>query len=123
MRLRFRREIYSLDSVMRAAYSFTDRVYVHLDADDKEYIVELSEKPGCQLPTAGDFDNELLGQQIRLSVFEQTKHLRELLYARALATSMVELPVSSTENLRCTGDSEQEVLVDWFEKHESSSIE
>ena len=40
--LKYNRELYSKIALIKAAYNFTDRAYVHLDADEKYYYVSLN---------------------------------------------------------------------------------
>ena len=42
--LKYNRELYSKIALIKAAYNFTDRAYVHLDADEKYYYVSLNAK-------------------------------------------------------------------------------
>lgn len=35
----FSRDLYSKIALLKAAYNFTDKAYVHLDADEKSYYV------------------------------------------------------------------------------------
>ena len=42
--LKFNKELYSKTALIKAAYNFTDKAYVHLDADDQNYYVSLSAK-------------------------------------------------------------------------------
>ena len=48
--LRYKREIYPKTALLKAAYSFTDSVYVHLDSDDEYYYVSLIPKEGYPVP-------------------------------------------------------------------------
>ena len=62
-----------------------------------------------------EFTNEMLAQSVRHEVYLQTKNIRELMLARALATSVVTEP----EVLQESGEfpdqySEDEILKDWF---------
>ena len=65
-----------------------------------------------------EFINEMLTQSVRHEVYQQTKNIRELLLARAMATSVVvdEELVDDSE----TDDafSENDILKDWFAANE-----
>lgn len=39
---RFRKELYSKVALIKAAYNFTDDAYIHLDADDNYFMLQLS---------------------------------------------------------------------------------
>lgn len=79
-------DIYPLDVVMAAGYSFIDRFYVLIDKESESKVkVSLSAKPGqAAEPAAGEFLNELLGQALRREVGKKHEKVRELLLARAL---------------------------------------
>lgn len=46
--LKYNRELYSKTALIKAAYNFTDKAYLHLDADEKYYYVSISEKQEVQ---------------------------------------------------------------------------
>ena len=83
--MKFSKELNSKTALIKAAYNFTDSAYVHLDADEQYYYVELEPKSGSDKIDEHDFVNEMLAQSVRHEIFQQTKHIRELLYARAVA--------------------------------------
>lgn len=117
--LKFRKELYSKIALIKAAYNFSDSAYVHLDADENYYYVTVeAKKSGCEL-TENDFVNEMLTQSVRHEVYQQTKNIRKLLLARAMATSVIaDKDTIDDEN----EDSyiESDVLKDWFEENENS---
>lgn len=114
-KLKFNKELYSKTALIKAAYNFTDKAYVHLDSDDKYYYVTLDMKEsGKEEISEHEFENEMLAQSVRHEIYNQTKNIRELLLARAMATSVVmdqdaleEIPENDTF---C----EDEILKDWF---------
>ena len=114
-KLKFKKELYSKTALIKAAYNFTDKAYVHLDSDDKYYYVTLDMKEsGKEEISEHEFENEMLAQSVRHEIYNQTKNIRELLLARAMATSVVmgqdaleEIPENDTF---C----EDEILKDWF---------
>ena len=89
-------------------------MYIHLDADEKDYFVELSKKDGSQRDQLYlDFENELIAQENRLIVAEKTKTIREIIVARSLSSTMVNtasVDQSSTEDFNA-----EDILHDWFE--------
>ena len=117
---RFCKDLYSKSALIKAAYNFTDRAYMHLDSDEKYYTVRVELKSEENQVTEKDFINELLTQSVRHEVYLQTRNIRELLLARALATSVV---VENTPDLAVLDEpeifSEDEILKDWFENHDS----
>lgn len=85
---RLKKELYSKIALIKTAYNFTDKAYIHLDADKDYYIVTLKSKKGCDIKE-DEFVNEMLEQSVRHEVYIQTKNIRELILARALASSVV----------------------------------
>ena len=47
MVFRFNKDIYPLAVLLKAAYTFTERAYVHLDEKDGYYTADLEPKAGC----------------------------------------------------------------------------
>lgn len=120
--MKFRRELYSKTALMKASYNFTDKAYVHLDADDGYYYVEIEPKdPDFKIDEL-DFTNEMLAQAVRHEVYRQTRNIRELLLARAMATSVIIDEELADENEESGVFAEDEILRDWFagdEGHEN----
>ena len=118
-RLKFNKELYSKISLIKAAYNYTDRAYLHLDADETYYYVNLESKPGEEEISEQEFTNEMLTQSIRHEVYSQTKNIRELLLARAMATSVVlKDEQSKVPDISDAEYSEDEILKDWFADHD-----
>lgn len=114
MRFTYKKELYPKAALIKAAYHFTDAAYLHLDADETYYIVTIEAKEGHNLDSR-DFENEILAQIARYEVFQQTKDIREISLARALASSVVDTagePGPSDEN---DVDADK-ILKDWFQK-------
>ena len=118
--LRYNRGLYSKIALIKASYNFTDRAYIHLDADEDYYYVSISKKSGYEEISDREFENEILAQSVRHEIYLQTKNIRELLLARAVATSVV---ASANEETTITIDpenkfNEDEILRDWFDVNE-----
>ena len=119
MKMKFNRELYAKVALLKAAYNYTDCAYLHLDADSQYYYVDITPKNG-ELPVSEEeFLNEMLAQSVRHEIYRQTKNIRELMYARAMATSVVETDPPALEE---TEDvfTEDEILKDWFEANEEA---
>lgn len=117
--MRFSKELYSKAALLKAAFSFVDRAYVHLDSDDSDWIVELSDKKDRSATTLDDFANELITQSVREVIYERTKVVRELLVARAVASSVVGYPEPPLDEEAVPfGDPKVEdaLLSDWFDE-------
>jgi len=92
--------IYSLDTVMGAAYVFTDRCYVLLNKLDGDIITitmtaQASSKKEALTSLVGEFANELLAHEVRQRIVVENRPLIESIVSRSLggATPM-ELDVS-----------------------------
>lgn len=118
--LRFKEKLYPREAVMKAAYHFIDRCYIHVDTCDEEYVIDITSKDDSNADTvAFEFENELLAQTVRYQIYLQTHTIREILMARAMSSTITgsntkleneQLP-DSIENL-------DSILTDWFEKNE-----
>ena len=121
--MKFSKEMYPKVALIKSAYSFTDKAYVHLDADEKYYYATVEAKPGELAVTEGDFINEMLCQCARHEVYRQTRALRELLVARALASTVVEEPSIkdslAVEDVDVDEALASDILSDWFAGNES----
>lgn len=116
-KLKFSRELYSKIALIKAAYNFTDKSYVHLDADEMYYYVSLQPKVNEEVGEQ-EFVNEILTQSVRHEVYQQTKNVRELILARAMASSVIaEEPVSDEEE-QTDVFLEENILKDWFAHNE-----
>lgn len=112
--LKFSKEMYSKIALIKAAYNFTDSAYVHLDSDSDYYYVDLESKDGSKEVSEKEFTNEILAQSVRHEIYKQTKNIRELLLARAMATSViVEDGLEEQEESNNSFD-EDEILRNWF---------
>lgn len=121
-KMRFVKELYPKIALIKAAFNFTDVAYMHLDSDQKYYYVYWETKPGNKEVCEKDFINEMLSQSLRHEVYVQTKSIRELLLARAMATSVVidegTCNSADIENEQSMAFDEKEILKDWFERND-----
>lgn len=81
-------KVYGLNAVLKAAYWFTDRAFLHLQSGDGQKIeVRLRAKePGTDVDSlVGDFMKELLDQQLRETVAAETEGIRDLIFSHALS--------------------------------------
>ena len=127
-RFRFSRELYSKEAVMKAAYTFIDEFYLHLDGDEKDFLVEIEPRDAEDVRLdERAFLNEVLIQEIRRMLDERTKNLREMMYARAMASTIIEEQPEEMEEGQTgfqeeedTLENAEEILVDWFEENEEA---
>ena len=118
--LKFKRELYPKEALLKAAYHFIDRCYIYVDLTEDEYIVRITTK--IDIPddvTEHEFENELLAQTVRYHVYSQTHVIREILLARAMSSTITG---SNTElenaDLPDSLDNLENILTDWFDKNE-----
>lgn len=117
--IKFNKELYSKTALIKAAYNYTDVAFLHLDADERYYYVVFETKPGHEDIKEQDFLNEMLAQSVRHEIYGQTKSIRELLLARAMATSVVLNDGITNEYEGNESEfSEDEILKDWFEDND-----
>lgn len=125
MKISFDKSIYSREALIKASYQFTGEYYVYLSQDDQNYIVELtSKKRKSDGNDIGNrFKNEMLAQTARQTVLQQTGRLREIILARALASTVLQgediddMHEINTESTYYDNNLD-DILEDWFEKHE-----
>jgi His-Xaa-Ser system protein HxsD len=79
--------VYTLSALLRVAYRFTDRCYLHLQKKGERVVVRFrpkaAEPPLDQI--AGEFCNELLDQSLREIVARESEPVRNLILAHALS--------------------------------------
>lgn len=93
--------VYSRDAVLRTCYWYTDRCYVFISRPSGKGTLLISLRMKNLLPTldnpcpvslesvAGEFQNSLLDQQLRIDIELQTRAVREMLVAKAFSESGV----------------------------------
>ena len=117
--MKYLKELYDREVLIKACYAFTDTAYLHLSADEKHYYVDIIPKNNDETADVlqKEFENELIFQQARKLVSQNTKSVREMIIARALASTIVndenEVNVE-TEN----AFSADNILKDWFDEYE-----
>jgi His-Xaa-Ser system protein HxsD len=118
----FDKAFYSKQALLKAAFSFTDKAYLHLSQDSNNYIIECTPKHSCLevdlKELVGEIKNELLAQSVRQVVFGQTKNIRELILARSLASTIVDKAESSADSEYIPDISEyelDEILTSWIQ--------
>ena len=118
--LKFKKELYTKEAVMKAAYHFIDKSYIHVDYLDGDFIIEIIGKnENNDDSIALEFENELLAQAVRYQVYAQTHTIREILMARAMSSTITGSNSELEEALPSESvDSLESILTDWFEKNE-----
>ena len=118
----YAKELYSKEVILKAAYAFTDRLYIHLDADATYYKVQLisKEENKNEKKLYAEFENELIAQETRRVIAEQTKNIREMIIARALSSTIVNNVEEDNIDLLKNEDAyaAEEILQDWFDVYD-----
>lgn len=117
--MKFKRELYSKVALLKAAYNYSDKAYIHLDADAEYYYVSYESKSKEDSIDIAEFTNEMLAQSVRHEIYEQTKDIRKLLMARALASSVVlnddaDIKTDHRINSEKSPFTANDILKDWF---------
>lgn len=114
MTIEYSEEIYPKEILIKAAFKFLDKAYIHIDKNYGKYIVSITEKDGVDPITQGEFDNEMLAQAARYVVSIRTKAIREITLGRAMASTLIEEETDEEyiEDTTCV----DEILKDWFDK-------
>ena len=111
---KFNKELYSKEDLMKTSYRFIDDFYIHLDVDDQYYYVTIQSKEDKKLKKE-EFMNEMLVQQTRNIINKETRNIREMIYARAMASTLIQEEQVDVEQ---DEDDLDDILVDWFDKYE-----
>ena len=119
MKITINKNLHSRFALLKAAYHFTDEYYILLDQDENSYYIDICAKEG-DLPDdiEGIFSNELLAQSTREAILEKTSSLRELILARAFASTIIDDKATTEEIMEDDSNSEidSSLFKDWYEK-------
>lgn len=121
MTIKLNKSLYSKEAVIKASYSFTDKMYIHIDVDDMYYIIMCENKPQyIENLDEREFVNEVLMQMTRQIVRKETKNVRELMLARAFSSTVIEKRIISDleEENDCEDVDINSILTDWFDTYE-----
>lgn len=119
----FDKDFYPKEALLKAAYAFSDQAYFHLSQDEVNYIVDFVLKDSAtttEQKLCLKIKNELLAQTVRLQVYHQTKNVREIILARAMASTIVGDSISEIDKAPAHSEdfNMDKILNDWFEKYE-----
>lgn len=123
MEIRVDKAIYSKQVLLKTAYSFSDRAYLHLSQDDYSWIIQWTDMPDQEVKPEM-FENEMISQQLREELLEKTKDVRTLLLSRAFASSAMEIEKKTgaidNTTVEVPGSDMEEnaadILKGWFDK-------
>jgi len=91
--IRLKKELYPLDIIYTASYTYIDKCYILLDTPDDQHIdVQLIGKDQCSQEElqhlCGEFSNRLLNEIRRADLARQNEKLIESVVTRALAGAL-----------------------------------
>lgn len=114
------KQMYSSTVALKAAYSFLDRAYIHIADVGESWEISFEPKADGQDMLIAEFENELIAQSVRERVAKGTKSIREMLMARAMASSVIDEvdPVAKMqrEDADIPGEELESILTSWFDK-------
>ena len=101
MDIKLDKNIYSKDVLLKTAYAFTDKAYLHLSQDAENWIIHWTNKDNAGV-SEQDFENEMIAQQLRESLLLKSSDIRKLILARAYASTLIEPGFPSNYNVVST---------------------
>ncbi len=113
MEIRYKKELYSKKVLFQACYRLTDYAYIHLDCDGLDYIVSIRAKDSNDVRDfAALFSNQIIEESAREEIQCQTNNIRQILFARSMASSVIFDEENDEEDV-CVDD--KSAMKDWFE--------
>jgi His-Xaa-Ser system protein HxsD len=88
VQLRFDPSVYALEAVQKAAYRFIDRLTIVIAIQDSQQVCDIELVPGISTPIehlVADFQREMLDQQLRLQIKNETTDVRNLILSFAFS--------------------------------------
>ena len=119
MVLKLSEDIYPKEIILKAAYKYSGDYQMFLDKKDGYFYLEVNSNDGKEINDSeleSKIKKELIAQAARYSVVQQTQDLRNIIVARALASTIIDDTDNgyiSKENMKA-----EEILSDWFEKYD-----
>ena len=118
MDIRYKKELYSKSVLFHTCYRFTEHTYIHLDVDETDYIVSIQAKEtDDKKDYVALFSNQIIEEASREDIMEKTKNIRQILFARAMASSVI-FEDKDEENLYADDKS---AMKDWFDDEKNST--
>jgi His-Xaa-Ser system protein HxsD len=79
------KELFSNDAILQTSYKFTDIYYCEIKTQDSTYMIVLKPKNFSinKKNIKEDFLNELIDQQLRVSLYNKTYQTREMIVKKA----------------------------------------
>lgn len=119
------KDVYNVKTIMKTAYNFIEEFYVLLNYSNGDIEVTLECKALKSSEEMkkykGEFCNELLRQNVRYLVSQETKNIRELVMGRALYDTCIEYEDAFEEETieeNVDLNDKLDILVNWFDRNE-----
>ena len=113
------KKIYSKEVLLKTAYGFTEKAYIHLAQDASDWIIQWESKDGQEIHP-GEFENALIEQELREEITRKTADIRKLVLGRAFASTVIEEISGETEENPETETEEtlndEKILKGWFKQ-------
>ena len=120
MIIKLDKELYSKRVLLKTAFQFIDKVYIHLEQDREHWYVQWEPKENCACPKE-EFENALIEETLRLQILHETQDIRKLVLARAFASTLIEIP-GKTEASNCGEQSisyDDNIMRSWYDKRDN----
>lgn len=113
MQIKYKKDLYKKNVLFKTCYKFTDKAYVHLDADAIDYIVSISAKDPMDLTDyEQEFSNQMIEETNREIVIAQTQNIRQILFARSMASTVLyDEEIADID----TNVEDKSAMKDWFD--------
>lgn len=119
MVIRISKELYSRTVLLKTCYKFTEDYYIHLTSDERDFLIDITSKKRGDNDVKGIIGNELIEQANRELVFKETHSIREILFARAMASSVI-YTNDATDEID-TDVNDDSAMKDWFENERNNT--
>ena len=113
MQIKYKKDLYKKNVLFKTCYKFTDKAYVHLDADATNYIVSISAKDPLDITDyEQEFSNQMIEETNREIVIAQTQNIRQILFARSMASTVIyDDEIADID----TNVEDKSAMKDWFD--------
>lgn len=119
MIIKLSEELYPKESILKTAYKFSGDYQIYLDKKEGYYYLEVNSADGKDIndiELEHEIRKELIAQVARYSIVQQTQDLRNIIVARALASTIIDdTDIGYVSEADMKAD---DILSDWFEKYD-----
>ena len=118
MTIKLDKEFYNKRVLLKTAFQFIDRAYIHLTQDERFWYAEWKAKQGHEL-LPEEFENALIEETLRLQVVQETQDIRKLLLARAFASTLIETPSKTQDENEQLLPDDKGIMRGWYDEQDS----